>query len=502
MATVNRWDEDQYRDNMNAVGALYEAARELSNFMQQHRYESFTAGGINYDPTGRIHSGVKRFITAAGRVHNLHESMKVYLQEYTGMLANAQGTMENIGVENNVYGMFGSLVAGGTALASVYENSFAYQMYNTQLFGSGQNYYDRYNDTQSFVTSKFFSRAMDYAGQTELSNYGLYFNFLTGNNENYGEDLLKTSLAAMLDDMPDAVNIRLDNIDWDTLGSLLGVENLAELCEPLDAILKEFRKGGKLSDEQVKRLEAVIKNIQDQNGLPPGMLKMLDKLLPFLEKGEILLGPGVDMFNVWVSFFNTYTVQLSYLDTIENTLLTAGTYYGTPISGVIDDMRREYSDVVFGAMDEVFDLAGWAVGDILTYSVPLLKNVDFGLEAISISNELLYGVDRVAAVKDMMGIMQYSQTLTNSCKYYADMMEQGVASAADVAEANRLFEMLHATKIREYEAIKTITAERVDLPEWMDKETEADRWYDLACEKLEELKKIDPSDPKWWKTQR
>jgi len=286
MASVNRWDEDQYRDNMNAVGALYEAARELSNFMQQHRYESFTAAGINYDPSGRIHSGIKRFITAAGRVHNLHESMKVYLQEYTGMLANAQGTMENIGVENNVYGMFGSLVAGGTALASVYENSFAYQMYNTQMFGSGQNYYDRYNDTQSFATSKFFSRAMDYAGQTELSNYGLYFNFLTGNNENYGEDLLKTSLAAMLDDMPDAVNIRLDNIDWDTLGSLLGVENLAELCEPLDAILKEFRKGGKLSDEQVKRLEAVIKNVQDQNGLPPGMLKMLDKLLPFLKRAR------------------------------------------------------------------------------------------------------------------------------------------------------------------------------------------------------------------------
>lgn len=501
MAAMNRWDAEDYKWQMEAVGTLYEACRQRSIRMQNALYADFTAGDRNYDPTGAIESAVGQFAAATARLNNLLESMKTYEQEYTGMVEQGQNTMENVAVNNTVYGTFGALVAGGTALAGVYAGSFAYQMYNTELFDSGQNYYDHFNDIQSFITSEVFSKAMDRAGLSEISNYGLYANFLMGNKEKYGEELLKTALASMLDDMPDAVNIRLDNIDWDGLGELFGVENLGELCAPLDAVLREFRKGGKLSDEQVKRLEAVIKNIQDQGGLPPGMLGILDKLLPILEKGEIVLGPGVDLFNLFASFFNTYTVQLSYLDTIENTLTTAGTYYGTPISDVLDDMRQQYTDKVFGAMDEVLDLAGWAAGDILTYSVPLLKNIDFGLKAISISNELLYGVDRAAAVRDMMGIMQYSQSLSRSCQYYAKMMAQGIATADDVSEANRLFEMLHATKIREYEAIRTITADPRTLIDWPDKYTEIDRWYDVACEKLEELNKIDPSDPEWWKTQ-
>jgi len=501
LGKMNRWDAEDYHFQMEAVSNLYDAAREILLTMEKYLSIELTSYGRNYDPDGVIADAARRFKENTARLNNLHETMKQYEQEYNTMVEQGQNTMENVTVENAVYGSFGSMLAGGTALAAVYAGSFVYQMYNTELFDSGQNYYDHFDDIQAFVTSEVFQKAMDRAGLSEISNYGLYANFLTGNKEQYGEELLKTALASMLDDMPDAVNIRLDNIDWEGLGELFGVENLGELCAPLDAFLREFRKGGKLSDEQVKRLEAVIKNILDQKGLPPGMLGILEKLLPFLEKGKIILGPGVVLFNLFASFFNTYTVQLSYLDTIENTLTTAGTYYGTPISGVLDEMRQQYSDKVFGAMDEALDLAGWATGDILSYSVPLLKNIDFGLKAISISNELLYGVDRAAAVRDMMGIMQYSQTLTRSCKYYAEMMAQGIATADDVSEANRLFEMLHATKIREYEAIKAITADPKTPIDWPDKYTEIDRWYDVACEKLEELEKIDLSDPEWWKTQ-
>ncbi|MBR5284045.1 MAG: hypothetical protein IKU27_03235 [Clostridia bacterium] len=501
MAAMNKWDEEQYRRNMNAVAELCEAARKRYDLIRPLLSETFTCYGVNYDYWGKTHSGIEQFATALGRLNNLHESMKSYLQEYNEMLENAQGTMEGVTVNNTVYGTFGALVAGGTALAAAYSGSTAWHYYNTQVSGSQQNYFDRYNDLMSFAMSGVFNDAMDAVGKTEIANYDLYVQFFTGNSDAYAQERLEEALSTMLDSMPGASNMSLTSMDWAKLGELLGIEGLEKIGAELDKLLKEFQTNGRLSDEHMKRLQVLFEELKNSRDIPSGMVTLIDKMMPFIEKGEVLLGPGVDLVNLFLSYMNTYTEQLSYLETMESALANAGIWSGSQLSATIDRMKETYSDAVFRSFNEVLDIGGDIVGDIVGYSltsqIPVIKNVDFGLKVMSASATLGYGIERVAAVKEMMGIMQYGQPLLNSCKYYAQMMEQGIATAADVAEADRLFEMLHATKIKEYECIKTITEAKFDLPDWLDKYTESDRWYDLACEKLEELKKIDPSDRSW-----
>lgn len=494
MGTVNRWDAEDYKWQMDAVGALYEACRERSMKLKSALSQDYTCHGRNYDPQGQIASSSERFIAAAGRLNNLYETMKSYMQEYNEMLANAQGTMENVSVSNEVYGTFAAAVAGGAAQAAVYEQSFLYQMYNTQ-----QNYFDNYNDLWSFISSETFDEAFDAVGRSEMATYELYLNYIIGNNDAYAEERLEYALQSMLESLPDCRTIRLDSIDWEGLGAALGIENLAEYAAPLDKLLDEFRKNGFLSDEKMNELEQRVLAFKDfmkgeLKDHPAGemMTEGLDAILSGVEIGKIVFGPGVDLVNVLAGFFNTYTEQLTYLDSMQKGIELSGGWTEGLLYQKIEELKELYSDQVNNALGETLDIAKWVAGDIVTYSltsqIPVLKGIDLGLKTISGTTAVFYGVDRIEAAKELMGFMQYDQVLTNSCKYYAEMMDLGIANAEDVAEADRLFEMLHATKIKEYEAIKTIAEDKNDI------------WFDLASDKLEELNKIDPSNWRWWES--
>ena len=91
----------------------------------------------------------------------------------------------------------------------------------------------------------------------------------------------------------------------------------------------------------------------------------------------------------------------------------------------------------------------------LSKLVPAVKGVDFGLRVISEGANVLFG-DEAKAYEGLGGLMQYDRVLTVSYENYVRMMEDGVATAADMEQADRVFELLRATKAKEYEHMMSL----------------------------------------------
>ena len=438
-----------------------ECYRKLYSAMRQNSVYNFENA---MDTGGVIEDFRQRVIANWRKLQQLQQEMACYLEEYQDAQARGSAALGREYMEQHVYGTFGTLAAA---------SAVSYEAYKTYRFASASKSFSQdYNDLYSFMQTDFYKNAVGKAGLTEWSNYGLYldsfaslFGGSTGAIQEYTDELLESALGSIVDGLP-GVKEEATSFSgtFSALEDLLGLENLDGWAKQLKTVLESCAKA-EVPWERVQA-EPTFQSLmslwpQEAREIYEGMLKRAYLLQTAGEKlGDVmdsidLLDQGIDLINHW---FSDYSVQVSYLDSMEEALLNAGFSHG-PVHEKIQEMRETYTSSFQYTLEKLGDnLEGEikkAVTQKVTGSIPLLKNVDFGLRVVSETSSLLFS-DEVSAYKGLAGLMQYDQALTASYDQYVCMMNDGVATAADMAQADQVYELLKATKAKEYEYMMTL----------------------------------------------
>jgi len=484
--TVNKWDSEEYNLIMTRVQNLANANNAwISDRLSSTEVDCLIS---DYNKICGLDEAVQKFKKATVRLNDLYKAMKQYRMDYEDMQNRAQNNMDNVNEVESVYGSFGNILAGiGTATGAALAASKAYKFAQ-----SGKTFTADYNDMTEFMNSDVYKLANAMTGLSEISNWGMYFDTIgsaiSGGENEYVTGLLRSGLKTMVEGIPGCEPVSFSNLDWDVIGAKLGIPNMAELMAPLSDLLQKISDGTP-SDDDYKNLSKVFSVVKESLKAVKGsevLVAILDGFGDALGKvtaADKLVDYCSELF---ANYFNTYADQISYLETLRNSFEAAGYWTESPVMQQIDELQKLYEDTLLKSANYAWEKVGKEmVGDIakeaIIKEIPVLKTVDTFFDVAS-KTSVFYGTDRIDAAKELMGYYQYDNMLTQTFEKYSALVESGAATEAEIAETDRLFEMLQTLKMKEYEAMKNIS-EKYD-----------DGWYQTAAGKLSELREMKYAD--------
>ena len=363
---------------------------------------------------------------------------------------------------------------GGTAAAAGYAGYASWE-----FLSSGRSLSGDYNDLDGFLNTSAYRSAWEKAGLGEWANTELYIqagagllDSLFGTElsglmpdywDEYADELLENALSGILESLPDA------ELRWeftglsDTVSNLTGVENLDKWADQLASLIKKCAEDGMTSEEILNSADVwqMLQQLSpDENQVFCKMFKKVYEANKLSETVSDVLGAaGIidDCIEVLTHCLNDYSGQVAYLEAMENGILAAG-FSGGPVIEKIEEMKKIYQSDFLKAMDvledyvkdEAISAGKGAVLKAVSKKIPFVKDVDFGLKVVDTAADILFA-DEIGAVKGLNGLRQYDHVLTKSYERYEEMIRAGTATDADMREADRLFQILKATKIKEYE---------------------------------------------------
>ena len=410
------------------------------------------------DSQGMLAAARKAAVNAVGWAQHLQADIKATIADYVEL--NEKGKNSLLFQDGRFsYGSFAAM----TGLASVigYES---YQIY--QFESSGKSMISDYNDVYSFRNTWVYKSGQQSASISQWSNYemmlealGLPLNAI----EEYNEGLLESAMGSILGSLPDLRSA--ENFEtFDQLEKYLGIENLDKWIGSLKKLLSTYAQSAKTFDEI--KLDKNFKKLMGE--LPEDLQKMLGEAIGSVYTAQIAgdtiseLTDKIERLDMYIDVvmhcFNDYSVQVSYLDGLENALAAAG-FPESAVTDKIRELKETYqSDVLSYALDQVGDLVvdevkNTAIGEIIKKAgkeFPGIKGVLWGVDGVSAVSKV-QNADEISAVKGLGGLYQFDQVLTSTYENYAQMMNAGIATQADMEEAERIFTLLKQTKIKEYE---------------------------------------------------
>lgn len=414
------------------------------------------------DTNGLIEEYRQKVIKNKKRLMNLQAEMKAYLKEYEA--AQSKVNFSDSYLDDHVYGTFGTLA---TTAAIDYT---AYKTY--QFAQSGKSFATDYNDAYSFMYSDIYQDMYNQISISEWSNYELYLDAIlpinTGAIDNYTNTMLETALASLLESIPGTEpDLTADGL-WDQFSDLTGIEAVDKWLSLLKSVLSECAANQVPFDvaKNMDTVKAVLDMFApEERGL---FLEQLANVYntTLITEGISTVSDAFEILDVCVDSlvhcYNSYAAQVSYLDSMQTALLNAGFAHG-PVHDKIDELRKHYEDEFSYALDKATDYVvkqgkgavKKAVIKKATEYIPIVKDVDFGLKVVDTAGDIIYA-DEISAFKTLGGLTQYDSALTTAYEQYIDMMEAGVATAADMREADRIYTILRSTKVKEYESILSL----------------------------------------------
>lgn len=512
MGSFNIWNEDTYMAHKGAVNILYDHCRSRCFELDRIDSQSFSCYGTNYDPTDQIGSGIRRFKEATARLNALQEAMNSYWQEYNGMLESSQGTMDQVDVSNQMYGSFEGVLAGGAAAAAAaYAGSHAYQFHQ-----AGFNFSEHFSDAETYMSEDYFQHfevleGLSNIGKWETLTLDLLFHGGGSSPTDYSQGLMENALLSSLAMVP-AYDITIADGDISAyLAELTGKPDLEkEIRKIISWINKNAANGN--TDEFVDQLCAKLSELLYSLGMGDkvsGLIESLSSkafLLEFFGKMAEIGVNAVDIAETYLDITLNAAInhmqQVSYLDSVQEALSMCG-YEGGGLDNMLGEIRSKLSSkenyIWQSIRDELDSMMDSQLGDLTTEitgrlitnvckKLPNLAGIAEGFNPIGSANVFWSGVsvgvnalagDQIQAVETLRGLQMYTQPLITSYERYMSLMDAGIASAEDVKQAENLFELIRASKMKEYECIQTI-----DMYGY---------WHDLAKEKYEELESWGPA---------
>lgn len=369
------------------------------------------------------------------------------------------------------YGIFADSMALGTGISYA-----AYEMYRFE--SGGKSLASDFNDLGSFLQTDVYKYSSMEAGMAEWSNYLLIVDALTqgvginlGFVDDYTEEMLESALSGVLMSLPDS-RAESGYETLDQLADYSGIEDMDKWISAMKKLLSTYAKGAESFDKI--ELDEDFRNLMNQ--LPSDLRNIVSGSIGSVYSAQIIgdtvseLTDRIERLDTYIDVvmhcFNDYSVQVSYLDTMENALLSAGFAEGDLVYK-IREMKENYSDNFSYALDKVGDLIIKEVKstgskELIKKAVdacPVIKYVDFGLSATSTVSKVM-SAEEISAVKSLNGTYIYDRALSQSYQNYVDMMNAGIATEADMQEAERLFTLLKLTKTKEYEQMLTLSERR------------------------------------------
>ena len=269
----------------------------------------------------------------------------------------------------------------------------------------------------------------------------------------------------------EVVQVAVEGVDQ--LETYSGIENLDKWIGSLKKLLSTYAQSAKTFDEI--KLDKNFKKLMGE--LPEDLQKMLGEAIGSVYTAQIAgdtiseLTDKIERLDMYIDVvmhcFNDYSVQVSYLDGLENALAAAG-FPESAVTDKIRELKETYqSDVLSYALDQVGDLVvdevkKTAIGEIIKKAAkefPGIKGVLWGVDWVSAAAKV-QNADEISAIKGLGGLYQFDHVLTSTYENYAQMMNAGIATQADLEEAERIFTLLKQTKIQEYEHMLTLCERR------------------------------------------
>ena len=455
-------------------------------------YQNVTGSAVseyinNYRGGSELSQAVENFKATQQKALDMEEILQKYFEMMTGTMEEGNRNMSSVDTPDAQVPKFSEMEV--SSKSERYAGYISYE-WNWQNFDFSRDYNDIYSFTNS-STYNFKNAAI--TGRSEWDNTKLYWQWLTGNLDEYTDELLEASLMSTLDAMADTMASSGGlNGEFKTL---TGQKNWDKWVGTVSKLLESYMKAGKsraeffASDDFKKvcqefdyQLNIPLKTICERifnEKVWSGMAhvaKTAEKTADFIS----YLDP---MFKAMQNVCADYSTQISYLDTMQNSLLAAGYPYG-PVHKIINEAREKYNDALYRFSDDfcvviekaVTKKAKKTVGEM----VPIVGNVDRWLGYFSTSAKLFHG-NTIAADKALMGLKQYDAVLTNTYEKYQKMISDGVASQADMKEADRIFRILCTTKQQEYKNMMTMCSKgSADYQKFQRKYNELTEWLKKA----------------------
>lgn len=474
-----KWDSNGYAAILNRAKEAESAYRDAYSRIHQQDVENFLSGVKKYGiSTSAVEKYRQQITEGYKKVHTLVQNMQAHQKEYEAALEQGKQNIENQAMHVQSYGWIDTAAVFATSGGLGW--SFAQ---------SGKSFSRDYNDLSSFMATDEYKAAMQKAGVAQWSNTALILDtFLPGlglNSTNeYIDGLLEGAMSGILDGLSeDAINVTWDG-SLDYLGTMIGIEDMDNWISEIKGCLETYGSWNDVT--QSREYKEALAAVQDEE-----MRKLfgdtLKELLTSEEaKAALQLAEGIGQFtdvlemgdlcvDIAVRVLNDYSKQVGYLDAMEEGLLQAGFANG-PVLEKIDEMRRNYSDSVSYALDKTCDyLLKEAKNGVIgagikqaSSVIPTIKNVTLGLKVISGGAKIGWS-DEISAYNGIAGLSQYDQCLTVAYENYAQMIRDGVATEQDVAQADNLFELLRATKIKEYGYMIELTSDTEKIKEYQSK---------------------------------
>ena len=456
MYTFNREIIEQAREKIKQAYSCYEEVWDKSS---QNSVKSLVSV---LGDTGEFQSFKKGIGETTKQLMTLLNAMEQSLKEYEELDAKGKNKL-NIQGGSYRYGVFGDMWALGTGVSYA-----AYQMY--QFESNGTSLATDFNDLGDFMGTTVFQCASVAAGMGEWNNWGLWLDSVAqlgglnlGFIDEYTDDMLESALSGILMAVPDSQASKgFETLDQ--LETYSGIENLDKWIGSLKKLLSTYAQSAKTFDEI--KLDKNFKKLMGE--LPEDLREMLGEAISSVYTAQIAgdtiseLTDKIERLDMYIDVvmhcFNDYSVQVSYLDGMENALAAAG-FPESAVTDKIRELKETYqSDVLSYALDQVGDLVvdevkKTAIGEIVKKAgkeFPGIKSVLWGVDGVSAVSKV-QNADEISAVKGLGGLYQFDQVLTSTYENYAQMMNAGIATQADMEEAERIFTLLKQTKIKEYE---------------------------------------------------
>lgn len=449
-------DPDRFERFQNALNSVEDRLRSAFHAFQMQNIENLMN---SYDSNGQIADCKQSLASYLQDLQEIIRKTKQFREKYDALQAEGAAALKQEEIASVSSREFWTLTGAGIGIALSGYKSYQFH------FNYGKTFSENYNDLYSFQQSSVFKRVTFKAGFGELTNYELWLG-----SGDYTDELLEKALKSMLRELPGArVDDSLDDGVLKKFGESLGIENADEWFNEFKTVFDQYAEAHKsvddlMKDENFKKLVDAMSGEKKEVFLK--LTQMQYEKLDSISQGLSAASDVqdlVDDFTEMVIFATTdFSNQIAYLDQMEASLLNAGFTSG-PVLKQIDALRETYTEEVIDSFQDVVEtLSEDVIEDIkkegwkkVKETIPLLKDVDFGLTIIDTGAEIAFSND-LEGYRMLSGFAQMDYSLTAAYADYEELLDYGIATEADMQEADKLYEMIYAVKVQEYDLMRSL----------------------------------------------
>ena len=455
-------DADRYERYQNALAAAEEKLRSAFHAFQLEHIENLME---KYDSGGQLADCKRSLASYLQDLQEIIRKSKQFLEQYNALQAEGASSLKQDAIDSVSTRDFWTLTGAGIGLSLSGYKSYQFH------FNYGKTFSENYNDLYSFQQSKVFKRAAFLAGFGELTNYELWLG-----SDDFTDELLEDALKAMLQELPGTQ--KTDELDENTLkklGESLGIENADEWFSEFKTIFNKYASSKKPVDDllQDKNFQKLLDTMTGEEQevfleLTQKQYELFDKISEGLGAASDTIDLLDDVAEAIVLGTSDFSAQIDYLDQLEASLLHAGFSSG-PVLEQIDALRESYTEETIDSIQDVVETLGDdVIEDVkkegwkaVKKAIPLLGNVDFGLTVIDTGAEIAFS-DELEGYRMLSGFAQLDYSLTQAYADYEELLDYGIATEADMQEADKLYEMIYAVKVKEYDLMRSLCEGRDD----------------------------------------